>query len=148
MAIRHGTEKPAGERQKDCRRTEERIAHHPHAGKEIRSGGCGVRGGMGGDILDSGGVHQQHGADARLLHQCPELHRTVGAGKEIHRAMAVLDCGRRGVLLSLCGEGHPLQGRTLRTICSNRRSRLLQVEADDERTDCPGIATADRTTYN
>ena len=37
----------------------------------------------------------------------------------------LLDCSRCGVYSPLCAEGHPLQGRTLRTLCGDCRDGVL-----------------------
>ena len=49
----------------------------------------------------------------------------LGSGKEIYRTVVLLDCSRCGVHSPLCAEGHPLQGRTLRTLCGDCRDGVL-----------------------
>ena len=52
----------------------------------------------------------------------------VGVGTQIYRAVVLLDCRRRGLLHALRTERHSLQGRSLRTLCRHRYSRIFQME--------------------
>ena len=47
---------------------------------------------MGIDMVGVSNLYQQHRARYRRLYQRPELCRSVGFVKKIHRAMALLDC--------------------------------------------------------
>ena len=48
--------------------------------------------GMGINVVGVSNLYQQHRARYRRLYQRPELCRSVGFVKKIHRAMALLDC--------------------------------------------------------
>lgn len=88
---------------------------------------------MGCYLLRSRGLHQQHRALARRVHQRSQLCRLVGFGAQVRRAVAVLDSRRRGLLLSVCGERHTVQGRVVRPVCRDSGHGIHKVEGPCEK---------------
>ncbi len=87
--------------------------------------------GNGSHILCADKLHRLHSAFARQFYQRIELRGTMGACQKIHRAMDCMDNSRRGFVLPLYQQGDTFQSRALRTLRSDSRFGISEMEEND-----------------